>query len=492
MTLPIVVDRSGDAAIYRQIAEQIKERIGRGELPAGARLPTVRKLAAELGITRLTVQNAYADLQTDGWVEATVGRGTFVSHRVHPSLRLASPEALQSPAAVIGDILQMGQVQDVRSMASASPDPHLFPVDEFWRCLADQRADAETVVGYGPAQGDARLRLALSNELTERGIPASPEEILITAGVTQGLSLVARALAQPGDTVLVEQPTYIGFLHLLRAHGLKPVAIPMDEDGPLLDVLERIVVQTRPRFFYTVPTFQNPTGYSMSIERRERLIALAETHGFLLLEDDLYGLLAFDGPPPPPLRALDRGESTIYVNSFSKTLMPGLRLGYVLAPPPLHERLISLRLATDLGSPLLLQRTLASFLEQGLFRRHLRQVLPLYRERRDTALRTLRSAMPAAVRWTKPQGGLSCWVTLPRRLSVIELYRQALQQGWTFAPGDVFLPEPDVDAHLRLSFGVLPPEAIRRGIRALSTLIDAQLANTPDTFTETLELTSLV
>jgi DNA-binding transcriptional MocR family regulator len=172
--------------------------------------------------------------------------------------------------------------------------------------------------------------------------------------------------------------------------------------------------------------------------------------------------------------------------------MPGLRLGYLLAPPPLRERLIALRLASDLGSPLLLQRTLARFLEQGLHARHLQHVLPHYRERRDTTLAALRSSMPAEVRWSEPRGGLSCWLTLPRRVRVLELYRQALQQGWAFAPGDVFLPEGGTDSHLRLSFGSLAPDDLRRGISVLGELINIELSQAPRTFAPSLELTSLV
>jgi DNA-binding transcriptional MocR family regulator len=475
MTLSIAVDRTAASPIYQQIAEQIKEQICAGHLPAATRLPTVRSLAGQLAVTRLTVQNAYAELQSGGWIEATVGRGTFVSRQLQPAPRLALAGAALTPGAVIGDILQIGHTQGVRSLASASPDPALFPAEEFWLALAAQQP-SPAVLGYGPAQGDTHLRLALADLLAERGVEAGPGEILVTAGVTQGLALAAQALAQPGDVVLVEQPTYIGFLHQLRTFGLQPVGVPVDADGPRLEAVERLAVQLRPRFFYTIPSFQNPTGACMPAPARQALVTLAETHGFTLVEDDLYAPLAYAEPAPPALKAFDHRGVVVYVNSFSKTLMPGLRLGYMVAPAALLERLVSLRLAADLGSPPLLQRTLASFLHGGGLRRHLKRVLPLYGARRDAMLQALRQTMPASVTWTAPSGGLCCWLTLPRRRALADLPQLLVEQGWAAAPGEVFLAQPAADLHLRLSFGTLPPEAIRRGVETLARIVREQLA----------------
>jgi DNA-binding transcriptional MocR family regulator len=230
------------------------------------------------------VQTAYAELHSNGWVESTVGRGTFVSPQppaLPPAADAGNPPTV---AGVIGDILQASQ--GVRSLASASPDPALFPADEFWACLAHQRDAATTLAGYGPGQGDARLRMALVEVLRERGVAATAGEILVTAGVTQGLALAIAALAQPGDVVLVEQPTYIGFLHQLRSAGLQPVGVPLDEGGLRLDVLERLAAQLRPRLLYTVPSFQNPTGLCADRERRDQVLVLARTHARRLVQVD--------------------------------------------------------------------------------------------------------------------------------------------------------------------------------------------------------------
>jgi DNA-binding transcriptional MocR family regulator len=479
MSLSIELDRTSRAPIYRQVAGQIREQIGTGHLPAGARLPTIRQLAQQLGVTRLTVRTAYAELQSSGLLEATVGRGTFVSAEAaatQAAPSFAGVAADVTPAAVIGDILQIGHGREKHSLASASPDPLLFPADEFWACLADQRQHAAVVAGYGPAQGDVQLRVALADYLRERSLQVTPASILVTAGVTQGLALAAAALAQPGDVVLVEQPTYLGLLHQLRMAGLQPISVPVDQEGIRLDALDKIAAQTRARFLYTIPSFQNPTGSCLSLDRRRDLLALARSHGFLILEDDIYGLLAYDAPAPPALAALDEHGLVLYLTSFSKVLMPGLRLGCLVAPPFLRERLLSLRLAADLVSPSLLQQTLAAFLQGGGLRRHLRRVLPVYRGRRDALVAGLQAHIPPPLQWTHPAGGFCTWLTLPRHRGLADIVRLMLDQGWEIAPGDVFLAQPGSDLHVRLCFGSLPVDAIARSLRTLGQIVREQLA----------------
>jgi DNA-binding transcriptional MocR family regulator len=492
MTLSIELDRTARVPIYQQVAGQIKEQIGTGRLPAGARLPTIRGLALQLGVTRLTVQTAYAELQSGGWIEATIGRGTFVSAQAQGAPVFAGSAAGASPAAVIGDILQIGQGRARQSLASASPDPTLFPADEFWACLAELREQAVALAGYGPAQGDVQLRLALAEYLRERGIEAGPGDILVTAGVTQGLALAAAALAEPGDVVLVEQPTYIGFLHQLRMAGLQPISVPVDAGGPRLDALDKLAAQARPRFLYTIPTFQNPTGVCTSPDHRRQLLALARSHGFYVVEDDIYAALAYDVPAPPPLKALDEDALVIYLSSFSKSLMPGLRIGLLLAPPALQERILSLRLAADLVSPSLTQRALAAFLHGGGLRRHLRRVLPVYGERRSALLAAMQAQLPPAVRWTHPAGGFCTWLSLPRQRSPADLVGRMLQEGWEIAPGDVFLAQPSGEQHLRLCFGNLPADALARSMRVLGRIVREQLAAPVPPPAEGIEYTPLV
>jgi DNA-binding transcriptional MocR family regulator len=472
------LNRERTIALYLQIAEQIKDQISTQQLPVGARLPTIRQLADELGVTRVTVQNAYDELQAGGWIEATIGRGTFVSQQVQTPALPRSFGQGRTPDAVINDILQINETVGVRSLASASPDPSLFPAEEFATALDSLRPALTGLVSYGPSQGMAALRIELTKLLHERAIQVMPDDILVTAGATQALSLVTQALCRPGDAVLVEQPTYLGFLHTLKAHGVQPTGIPLDAEGPQLEVVERYAMQQRPRFFYTIPTFQNPTGGCLSVSRRKHLLALAARYGFLLVEDDIYARLAYDQPAPPPLFALDETHSVIYLCSFSKTLMPSLRVGYLVAPPSLQPKLVSLRRAADLCGSSLLQVATAHFLADGGLKRHLRRVLPIYRERRDTLLAAMQQHMPATVSWTQPSGGYCIWVTLPRQRSFHNLYQAAIGQGWIFAPGDAFLSEPQPQAHLRICFGNQPPATIRSGVELLGRLIRAELNQT--------------
>jgi DNA-binding transcriptional MocR family regulator len=471
MHLHFQLNRVSATALYVQIVEQIKSEISSQRWPLGMRLPTIRRLAQELGVTRVTVQNAYDELQSGGWIESTIGRGTFVSSHApaRPVMRsLTQPMTLDT---VINDIMQVSDLVGIRSLASASPDPQFFPADDFWQALDGLRDQVHSVVSYGASQGTTALRMELVKVLSERNIPSEPDDILITAGVTQALALVTQALCRPGDVVLVEQPTYLGFLHTIKAQGVQPSGVPMDEEGPQLEAVERLAIQQRPRFFYTIPTFQNPTGSCMSLARRRDLLALATRYGFLLVEDDIYARLAYDQTPPPPLKALDVANQVIYIHSFSKIFMPGLRLGYLVASPALQQKLLSLRHAADLCSPAILQLALARFLAAGGLKRHLRRALPIYRERRDVCLSALQRHMPPGVTWSRPAGGFCLWLTLPRQRAFQQLYQQAVERGWLFAPGEVFLAEPDAYHHLRLCFGNQPTDTIRQGVEALGNLI---------------------
>jgi DNA-binding transcriptional MocR family regulator len=480
VSLDFRLDRDNSVALYQQITEHFKQRISDGRLPAGARLPTVRQLASDLGVTRLTVQNAYAELQTAGWIESTVGRGTFVSHNVNGHSFGRGMMTPLTPDGVINDILQVNHIVGLRSMASASPDPRLFPTEEFWSTLAELQADALAMVSYTSSQGDPQLRVEISQDLSERGVDATPEEVLVVAGVTQGLALISRTLAQVGDRILVEQPTYLGLLHTLKQHGVQAIGVPLDDEGPILSELEKAILQHRPRFFYTIPTFQNPTGICMTLERRLALLELTAAHGVMVVEDDIYGRLAYDAPSPPPLYTLDTHGHVIYVGSYSKVLMPGLRLGFVVAPQRWADRLLSLRRATDLCSPTLLQRTLALFLRNGGLKRHLRRVLPVYRERRNTLVTALQRNLPPSVQWHAPQGGFCAWLTMPSYHPFSDLEQALLRQGWAVTPGEVFLAEPAQQKSVRICYGTLTPDVINAGIDVISRTVRERLT----TFTE--------
>jgi DNA-binding transcriptional MocR family regulator len=311
-----------------------------------------------------------------------------------------------------------------------------------------------------------------------------PDEIIITSGSMQGLSLVAQALGRRGDTVLVEQPTYMGMIHILEMQGLRPIPIPFDAEGPELDAIERALRVERPRFMYTVPTFHNPTGFNMSSTRRRDLLQLASRNHLPIVEDDIYGMLAYDAPPPLAMKANDPADLVIYISSFSKVLMPGLRVGYMVAPQAFYDHLLSLKRANDLFGTTFVQHAVAEFLRQGRLRAHLKRVLPVYRSRRDALLRSLARYMPSGVTWTKPTGGYSSWVTLPED-NMLAVYRAALGHGLAFTPGEAFLIAPRTSRHLRLCFGNQPAEDIADLVAILGDLIRNQPA---DSFVKKLDV----
>ncbi len=470
------VDRDSDRPIYRQITEQIRLQISDGRLPPGTRLPTVRELAAMLSVTRLTVQNAYRDLQADGWIESTVGRGTFVTASADQQTLMSMVGRKKTPEYVMNDMSRLNGLVGVRSLAFAEPDPAFYPMADFMRFFERPSASETGLMHYGPPQGDEMLRVELVKLLADQHVETTPEDVLITSGVSQGLSLLTGCLTHPGDVVAVEQPVYLGMLHTLNAYGVKPVSVAMDDEGICLSALEEVIQTRHPRFLYTIPSFQNPTGSCMSRQRRKDLLTLANQYDFLIVEDDIYGLLAYDDEPPMPVKAFDDDEQVVYLSSMSKILMPGLRIGYMAVPEALRERLVLYRQAQDISGPPLLQRALADFLHRGRLKVHLDRTVSHYRTRRDELLRALAQKMPPAAQWTHPTGGLCCWLTVPRLPS--DFQQLALRQGMAFTPGEVFLVEPDSCSHMRLCFGGLSPELIREAITILGRLLE-QTAGPP-------------
>ena len=258
MSLYLQISRQNRLAIYRQIAEQIRLQINNGRLPEGTRLPTVRKLSADLGVTPLTIHNAYNELQADGLVESVVGRGTFVSDLIdQPPLPIDTDQPF-NPETILADIMHIIHYRTVRSLAVAIPDPDLLPIETFWESLDRQRHAENDLWLYAPIEGDGKLRAAITSFLQESEIPAVPSQILVTAGAMQALNLITRALARPGDQVLVEEPTFLGFHHLLRSQKLQPLTVPLCEVGPDLQRLEALLKRYKPPLLLYAPQLSQP------------------------------------------------------------------------------------------------------------------------------------------------------------------------------------------------------------------------------------------
>lgn len=479
----IPLDYHGAIPLYRQIETFFREGILAGTLKADTRLPASRKLATDLGVSRITVENAYAELKADGLVASRAGSGTYI-------LPLCSLSTLSPDNSDISwplwqeDLLTKGKLPekpnsqkllkssdhpDLISFADGSGDPHLFPIEDFRRSIQSViRQDGITVLKYGDPSGLSLLRATIARVLSSQGLKTQAENILITSGSQQALALVSQLLLKPGDSIIVESPTYARAIDLFRTLGLKIRGISVDEQGMQVEHLEKLLQQFHPKLIYTMPNFQNPTGASLSNWRRQRLIALADRYNVPILEDDFVGDLRYEGHAQPTLKALDPGGRVIYTSTFSKMLLPGLRIGFIVATGPVYEELVNLKQIHDLGTSSLIQRALEVYVTIGRYEKHLQRSCRVYRKRRDMMLKAIKSHLSSKIKISPPQGGLFIWLSLANNLSVETLLPAAYKEGVVFAPGNSFFPDnSEGRSCLRLNFASHSLEEIEEGIKRL-------------------------
>lgn len=478
------IAKGGREPLYRQIAEGIRQEILQGRLPPGVRLPSCRDLARGLDVNLVTVVGAYRELARARLVAAQVGRGTFVaSSQPSGTFVQGEPPGASPPGAPAliwreaPDIPErVGPLRgplppDIISFAGGLPDPALLPVARIGEILEHLlRREGAAALQYHPPQGFAPLREAIAKYLAPFDIAASPADVFISSGASQALLTAGRLLLRPGDVALVEAPTYQGALAIFEGLGARLVGVPVDEAGLRVDLLEAMIREYRPRCLYCIPSFHNPTGLTLPIERRRALLTLAGRYRLPVIEDDHMNEIAFE-PPLPPLRALDRSGLVIYLKSFAKLLAPAVRVGALLAPPALHEAMLRAKQQVDPYVSTLMQRLLHRALADGLVEEQARRLPSRYRRRRDLTLAALRAALPAGCRWTTPAGGLNLWVRLPDGISATGLLPRALAAGVAFMPGPIFFPDRSGDDALRLSFGAVPERDIAQGIEQLGRLI---------------------
>ncbi len=473
----IPLDISNEIPLYRQIENWFRTNIQSGSLPAETKLPSTRELAMELGVSRITVKNAYTNLESDGVVYTREGSGTYISPPI-PDLGVRPPI---QPAT--WPLWQM-EVEDDYAIEPAPPypspsdtiafigvgDPREFPLKEFARTVREVfDHDGIEALEYGGLHaGYPPLRETIAHILASQGIAARPGEVLVTGGSQQALALVCQALLKPGDTVLVEKPTYNFALELFRSLKLKITGIPVDSQGMQVEYLEPVLQKQHPRLIYTIPVFQNPSGMCMSISRRRQLLELAARYNVPILEDDFVSDLRYEGRSLPAIKSLDPGGQVIYTGTFSKMLMPGLRIGYLLADGPIFDRLLRLKWVQDLATSNLMQHVLDTYVTVGRYQAHVRRSTRLYRKRRDAMQMAIRRYLPAGVTYAVPHGGLFLWLRLPEGMTCTELLPKAMHQGVEFSPGTRYFPDPDEGLpFIRLNFATHTPEEIDEGIRRL-------------------------
>lgn len=477
------LDRDSSEPLYLQIRNRFRDLILCGDLPEGTRLPAERKLAALLGVNRTTVSNAYHELAADGLVKGQVGHGTIVRFpagntalddrhlppQPFPWNEHFVPTGEQARNPIIRELVALCARKDVISLAAGVPAPALYPLERFAQALDQVLSQhGQTLLQHCPTEGHLAFRETLAELAAQRGITASPENVLVLTGSQQGLDLIARALIKPGDPVVVETPSYLGALSAFRAAGARLLGVPMDREGLRTDVLERLLIRYRPQLIYTLPTFQNPSGRVMSLERRQTLLSLAQRYQVPILEDDPYGELYYDEPPPPPLKSLDRQGHAIYLSTFSKILFPGIRLGWLVAPRPVVDRLASIKQYTDLHTNTLAQWAVTEFIHRGWLDSHLVTLRREYPRRRRAMLDALRDLTPHGLYWNEPPGGFYVWCRLGQGLRSRELLTEAVRRRVVFVLGEPFYADGDGQDTFRLNFTYHSERDIQEGIRRLS------------------------
>lgn len=377
-------------------------------------------------------------------------------------------------ASDIREILKITQRAEVISFAGGLPAPELFPVEEIKeisRLLMEE--SGRVALQYSTTEGYEPLRQKIAARIGRKfQTQASAEEVMITSGSQQALDFTGKLFLDAGDVVLCESPTYLAAISAFRAYQPEFIAVPTDDDGMIIEELERILATTdNVKLVYVIPDFQNPTGRTWSRERRRRFIETVSRYGVAVLEDNPYGELRFEGEILPSIKSMDREGLVIGTGTFSKTFCPGMRIGWLVATPPVIEKYVLIKQGADLCTSLRNQMEIDLFMERFDFEGNLVRLTELYRQRRNAMVAALEAMMPEGVSFTRPQGGLFLWVTLPERIKAIELLKRCLEQNVAFVPGDSFFPNGGVENTLRLNYSNMPEDRIREGVARLAAAI---------------------
>src|SRR6202047_2044351 len=485
--LPLHLQSESHIPLYVQLRDQLRALVHSGELRTGDRIPASRELAAQLGVHRTTVANAYAELESEGLIQGHVGRGTFIC-RV-PVKQFSPPprpngnggamrwEALFADERGEEGLSRMMPVvpQGAIGFTSARPSDELFPVTEFRRCCnAVLRTEGRRILQLGSTDGYEPLKRVIMNMLREQGLNVSSEQLLITDGCQQAIDLVCKAFLRPGDSVALENPAYPGAIAILAGARVRTLAVAVETDpartghvGLDIDGLETVLMQNRVKFILVTPDFHNPTGTTLPVAERRRLLEVAARHQVPIVEDAIYARLRFRGSAVPTLKSLDRSGNVIQIDSFSKIAFPGLRVGWCIGADSAIERLRLVKQSTDLHTDQLAQATLAEFVRRGHLARHLVKMKKVYRSRLEALEHALVQHMPEETTWTRPEGGMTVWITLPPGFDAGELLIHIRERGVLFVPGRYFYTQQPQPNTLRLGFAGLDEKRIARGIQML-------------------------
>jgi 2-aminoadipate transaminase len=495
--LPLHLQPESHIPLYIQLRDQLRSLVHAGDLRPGDRIPASRELATMLGVHRTTVANAYAELESEGLIQGHVGRGTFIRGNGN-GLKITppAPPVLNGANGIRWELLFADErgdevlsrltasaPEDSLSFVMARPAQEFFPVEELLTCVsAVLRREAHDVLNLGPSDGYPPLKEALIELLRHEGLAVKDENLLVTDGCQQSLDLISKAFVRPGDSVILENPTYPGAVAIFNGARARCLGVPVrthPEPGTSLGIdveaLEATLAANRVKLIILTPDFQNPTGTSMPLASRRRVLELAARYQVPIVEDHIYARLHARDERVPSLKQLDRSNLVIHIDSFAKVAFPGLRVGWIVAPAAAIERLRIVKQTTDLHTDQLAQSVLAEFLRRGLFSKHITKMRKVYASRLVALDEALRKHMPEDTRWTRPEGGMCLWLELPPGFDASELLIHVKERGVLFAPGRYFYVQGPLPNTLRLGFASLDEKQIARGVATLADLLKVEM-----------------
>jgi DNA-binding transcriptional MocR family regulator len=471
------LQRDSGVSLTQQLVERFEAAIESGELAPGEKLPPTRRLADEAGINHLTAARVYRRLAEDGYVTASVGRGTFVRALTPAASAEAGddwqtyvlPDRLPTyQEEVLSDAFRLGREEGMISLATGFPSPRFHPVEALAELTAEVFADVGAeAISYLNPEGLDDLREEIAAGGRKHGFATAADEILVTSGGQQAIDLVARATLEPGDVAVIESPTFVGSIQAIRATGARVIGVPVDKDGMDVAALEQVLARHEVKLVAIQTACQNPTGVDLAPERRTRLVELARERNFFIMEDGVYAALRYEGEPTTALRAEAPGH-VLHVNSLSKVVGGGLRIGWVAARGPVFDRLTMLKQGNDFHTSTLVQHIAARFLATDHYRENLARSLPYYRERRDVLCDAVERQLAGEARLERPRGGHHVWVTLERPVEERAFYAEAVRHGVSFTPGGAVTVDRRGPTSLRLSFSLLEPDDLEEGVKRLA------------------------
>ncbi|PGM69861.1 GntR family transcriptional regulator [Bacillus cereus] len=463
---------------YRQIIDYMKEKIENGEWPIGSKIPSQRQLAKLFHVNRSTVITALDELMADGLIQGQIGAGTIVTNNTWSLLATNPPPdwseyvkaGIHKPSKLmVREINEAEANKTLIHLSKGELAPHLFPLETMQSIIKNVSEELD-YFGYEEQKGFYPLREAISEYVRSFGIHASPGSILIVSGALQALQLISIGLLHRKSTVLLEQPSYLYSLHVFQSANINLSGISMDYHGILPnDLLKRIKYSQKNNILYSIPCFQNPTGILMSKERRKEILKICEKEQLPIIEDDIYRELWIDESPPAPLKSMDKHGHVLYIGSLSKTLSPGLRIGWIIGPEPVIDRLSDIKMQTDYGSSSLSQRVAAEWINEGFYEEHVANVRMHLKERRQIMIRALNKYCADIASWDIPSGGVFIWLKVVHNIPMKKLFSEALSKGILLNPGRIY--EEESDQYIRLSYGYASSEQMTYGVKLLSELI---------------------